>query len=182
MRVAIIPARGGSQRIPKKNIRDFHGKPIIAYSIETAKRSGMFDVVYVSTENADIAVVACKHGAEVIDRPRELAKDEVGTQIVMAHALSVIGCSRHACCIYATAPMLTSADLWRGLRQLLMSEADYAYCPGIFYWGKVSAFREGKPLDGRLVLLDGERGIDINTPADWTRAEQLYARLHEAAA
>lgn len=83
MKVAIIPARGGSVRIPRKNIKIFHGRPIISYSIDTAQRSGLFDAVYVSTEDAEIAAIARKYGAALIHRPPELAEigaPDCGTQ------------------------------------------------------------------------------------------------------
>ncbi|DAB32064.1 MAG TPA: pseudaminic acid cytidylyltransferase, partial [Sulfurospirillum sp. UBA11407] len=75
MNVAIIPARGGSKRIPKKNIKEFCGKPMIAYSIEAAKKSELFDKIVVSTDDESIAQVAKSFGAEVLKRPKELADD-----------------------------------------------------------------------------------------------------------
>ena len=73
MRVAVIPARGGSKRIPRKNIRDFAGKPIIAYSIDCAKQSGLFDRIIVSTDDEEIADVATRFG--VYYQPGEVAED-----------------------------------------------------------------------------------------------------------
>jgi CMP-N-acetylneuraminic acid synthetase len=89
MILALIPARGGSKGIPRKNIRPLLGKPLIAWSIEAAKNSKLIDVVAVSTEDAEIARVARQYGAEVIDRPKELATDEASTIDVMQHALKV---------------------------------------------------------------------------------------------
>ena len=86
--VAIIPARGGSKRIPNKNIKEFAGKPIIAYSIEVAKASGLFDRVIVSTDSESIAEVAKYYGAEIpFMRPKELADEYTGTDSVVLHAL-----------------------------------------------------------------------------------------------
>jgi len=86
--VAIIPARGGSKRIPRKNIKPFHGKPLIAYSIETALKSKLFDQIIVSTDDEEIADVAKKYGAEVpFIRPKNLADDFTGTADVINHAL-----------------------------------------------------------------------------------------------
>lgn len=192
MRVAVIPARGGSRRIPRKNIRPFHGKPIIAYSIETAKASGLFDTVYVSTEDDEIAYVAERHGAAVIYRAPHLARDAVGTQEVMAAALK----SLHgaftlgvACCIYPTCPMLTVEDLKRADRALNLPETAYAYAvaeepfgaAGWFYTGPAHNFMNDVPLvaeHSRMIPIPPERCVDINIEADWLRAERMYAALH----
>ena len=119
MIVAIIPARGGSKRIPKKNIKEFFGKPIISYSIKAAFDSKLFDKVIVSTDCDEIAQVAIKYGAEVpFIRPKELSGDFLGTHEVVGHALTWLEDSGHlieyACCIYATAPMIQVSDLIKG--------------------------------------------------------------------
>ena len=116
---AIIPARGGSKRIPKKNIKCFLGKPIIAYSIEKAIETNLFDKVIVSTDNDEIAKVAMKYGAEIpFIRPKELADDFTGTHEVISHAVKFLEASReiidYACCIYPTAPLLKKNDIVRG--------------------------------------------------------------------
>lgn len=132
MRIAIIPARGGSKRILKKNIRLFHGKPIIAYSIETAIHSGLFDHVIVSTDCPEIAKVAVRYGAQVpFLRPAALADDYCGTLAVIAHAIDAltsngIDCSE-VCCIYATAPLLQASYLQQGLNALAQADCDYAF-------------------------------------------------------
>ncbi|MDP2157359.1 MAG: pseudaminic acid cytidylyltransferase, partial [Nitrospirota bacterium] len=110
-RLAVIPARGGSKRIPLKNIRLFAGKPIIAYSIEAAKQSGLFDRIIVSTDDNEIATVAENFGAEVpFVRPKELADDFTGTNMVVKHAIQWLGDGLgpaiYVCCIYATAPFI----------------------------------------------------------------------------
>ncbi|NCC62103.1 MAG: pseudaminic acid cytidylyltransferase, partial [Verrucomicrobiae bacterium] len=109
--IAIIPARGGSKRIPRKNIRDFCGKPIIAYSIEVALQSGLFNRVIVSTDDREIADVSQRYGADIpFMRPKALADDYTGTHEVMVHALErmiALGCDAdYVCCIYPTAPFL----------------------------------------------------------------------------
>ncbi len=116
--IAIIPARGGSKRIPKKNIKNFLGKPLIAYSIETALKSELFEKVVVSTDDEKIADVAKKYGAEVLKRPKELADDFTGTADVTAHALSIYKGYEFACTIYATAPFLQVKYLKQGLEEL----------------------------------------------------------------
>lgn len=116
MKIAIIPARGGSKRIPRKNIREFCGKPLIAYSIEAAKNSGLFDHVIVSTDDAEIREIALKYGAETpFVRPAELANDHATTVPVIKQAVSWvaehIGTVEHVCCIYATAPFIQKSAL-----------------------------------------------------------------------
>jgi len=117
--VAIIPARGGSKRIPKKNIRLFHGKPIIAYSIETALKSGLFESVVVSTDSEEIAEAARGYGAKTpFMRDKDLADDYTGTDDVVLNALERLAASgnkyEYVCCIYATAPFLSPDDLCSG--------------------------------------------------------------------
>ena len=119
MIVAVIPARGGSKRIPKKNIKEFFGKPIISYSIRAAIDSQLFDKVIVSTDCENIAQVAIKYGAEVpFMRPEELSGDFLGTHEVVGHALKWLedfgDAVDFACCIYATAPMIQGTDLIKG--------------------------------------------------------------------
>ncbi len=120
--IAIIPARGGSKRIPKKNIKNFLGKPLIAYSIESALKSGLFDKVVVSTDDEEIANVAKEYGAEVLKRPKELADDFTGTGEVTKHALSIYKGYEFACTIYATAPFLQIRYLKEGIEKLEQNE------------------------------------------------------------
>lgn len=196
MRVAIIPARGGSQRIPRKNIRLFHGKPIIAYSIETARASGLFDAIYVSTEDPKVADIALDCCAIVIHRPAALAEinaPDCGTQEVTRHALMALNITDgEACCIYATAPLMHPVDLYRGYRALMSdprSTFSFAVAldplrdAGQWYWGRVPAFLSREPLDMNGVsvwknAIPDDRVCDINTPEDWQLAEEMYAALH----
>lgn len=128
MNIAIIPARGGSKRIPKKNIRDFAGKPLIAYSIEAAKQSGLFDDIIVSTDCEHIAEIALANGATYfVKRDDSLSNDQIGTFPVVQHALSVYQENANpvdfVCCIYATAPFLEASYLQAGLNSLVASPA-----------------------------------------------------------
>ena len=130
--VAVIPARGGSKRIPKKNIRLFHGKPLIAYSIETALQSGLFDKVIVSTDDETIASTAREYGADVpFLRPKTLADDYTGTAAVTEHALQWLESHGEryafACTIYATAPLLKLRYLIEGYERLKESDAVHAF-------------------------------------------------------
>lgn len=117
--IAIIPARGGSKRIPKKNIKDFLGKPIIAYSIEIAINCKLFNKVIVSTDDEEIKDVAIKYGAEVpFIRPKEIADDFTGTHEVIGHAVKWLEDNGekmdYVCCVYPTAPLIEKDDLKKG--------------------------------------------------------------------
>lgn len=197
MKIAIIPARAGSQRIPGKNKRMFHGQPIIKYSIDTAKASGLFDLIVVSTDDHEIASIASARGALAVYRDADYAKDEVGTQSVISHCLDQIKAVQpdYVCGIYATAPLLLPDDLRRGYR--ILSEAQekpghtlhYAmavneeplFDAGLFYWGTTRAFLDRKPLitaHTAMIPISKKYVCDINTEDDWERAEQMYAELH----
>lgn len=131
MNIAVIPARGGSKRIPGKNIRNFCGKPIIAYSIEAALQSGVIDRVVLSTDDERIAEVAREYGAETpFVRPAELADDITPTVPVIRHAVQWVlanwGPVARVCCIYATAPFITAADL-RGAYERLVHDGVTGY-------------------------------------------------------
>jgi N-acylneuraminate cytidylyltransferase len=179
MNVAIIPARGGSKRVPRKNIRAFCGKPMLAWSVEAALASGCFDRIVVSTDDDEIADVALAHGIEVpFRRPAELADDHAGTVAVIAHAVRWLQASgtavEFACCLYATAPFVTAQDLRDGLAALQATDADYAFPVTHFDYPPQRALR----LDGhgRARLLQPElaaaRSQDLE-PA-WHDAGQFY--------
>ena len=130
--VAIIPARGGSKRIPKKNIKLFHGKPLIAYSIEVAIKSKLFDKVIVSTDDEEIAEIAKEFGAEVpFLRPKELSDDFTGTGAVINHAINFLKQQGEnidfVCTIYATAPLLQEKYLIKAYERLKNSNAKNAF-------------------------------------------------------
>jgi pseudaminic acid cytidylyltransferase len=189
--ICIIPARGGSRRIPGKNWRDFHGKPIIQYSIETAIRSGLFDHVVVSTDHEKIAEISHRAGAVVVWRPAALAEDQVGTQEVASCTLAMYRTTlKHACCIYPTAPMMTPSDLDIGRTILKNNEgrADFAMSVGTeplrdagqWYWGTAEAFlNRRKLITHRTIMMPipETRVCDINTEQDWQSAENMYAAL-----
>lgn len=132
MNVAIIPARGGSRRIPDKNIKLFAGKPIIAYSIEAAAASGLFDKIFVSTDSEKIAFIAKEHGAEIpFMRPRELSDDFTPTSVVLLHALEWMESqgsrAKFVCCIYATAPFIKPEYLKKGYRLIMREKVSAAF-------------------------------------------------------
>jgi pseudaminic acid cytidylyltransferase len=174
MRIAVIPARGGSKRIPRKNVRPFHGRPMIAWSIEAARTSGLFEHVLVSTEDAEIAALAEREGAAVpFVRPAELADDFATTMEVMAHATAWTVAQQWApsavCCIYPAAPLIQSDDLRRGL-ELLESGADFAFAAAPVDNTVFRAFRELP--DGGLAMLFPEHAA--------TRSQDLPEALRDA--
>lgn len=130
--LAIIPARGGSKRIPRKNIKEFLGKPIIAYSIEVALKSGLFDEIMVSTEDQEIAAIARQYGADVpFLRSNETANDFATSDDVLREVIRRYGeLGRHfdnMCCIYATAPLVRSQDIQIAYERLLSSSFNLVY-------------------------------------------------------
>ena len=223
MKVAIIPARGGSKRIPRKNIKPFAGKPMIGYAIDAALESGQFDRVIVSTDDSEIAEIARERGAELpFMRPAELADDHTPTVPVIQHAIQA--CNElgwgvaHACCIYPGVPFIQAADLATAFDLLEASGSEEYVFPvalfpsaiqralrrtedgkvapfnpehaltrtqdlepgyydaGQFYWGAAAAWLAGLTIHahGRAIILPEWRVVDIDTPEDWERAEQLY--------
>lgn len=230
MRLAVIPARGGSKRIPRKNIRLFAGQPMIAYAIEAARRAAVFSRIIVSTDDLEIAAAAARHGAEVpFMRPACLADDHTPTIPVVAHAIDALGQqgwhASQVCCIYPGVPMLQADDVRAGLEMLdegrsayvfpvvafaspiqraLRRKADGATAPlhpeyaatrtqdlelayhdaGQFYWGDAEAWQQGLGLHthGRTLVVPEWRAVDIDTPADWERAEALFRVFAEQAA
>ncbi|WP_050463158.1 pseudaminic acid cytidylyltransferase [Herbaspirillum autotrophicum] len=175
MKIAVIPARGGSKRIPRKNIREFCGKPMIAHSILAAQNCGLFDQVIVSTDDSEIAEIAKKWGADVpFIRPPELSDDFVGTTDVVAHA-SKWAMEHHldveaVCCIYATAPFMTPDDLGRGLDALNSHDWAYAFSVTEFAAPIFRSFKAG--LAG---------GVEMFFPEYFsTRSQDLPLAFHDA--
>jgi pseudaminic acid cytidylyltransferase len=189
MNIAIIPARGGSKRIPRKNIRDFEGKPIIVYSIETALVSALFNRVVVSTDDDEIGQIAAAYGADVLHRPAKLADDNTGTQEVIRHACIHLTLNQQdlVCGIYPTAPMMIAGDLLRGMQEVANMEAHFAFSVGTdplhdagqFYWGRVRSFIDRLPLyteRAAMIPINNMRVCDINTEEDWQWALAQYRR------
>lgn len=175
MKIAVIPARGGSKRIPLKNIRPFAGKPIIAYSIAAARASGLFERILVSTDDARIADVARAAGAEVpFVRPAALADDRTGTNAVVRHAVEWtngqgVGAT-HVCCIYATAPFLDAARLREGLDKLVASGCAFAFSVTSFPYPVQRALRiDG---EGRIAPMFPEHAL--------ARSQDLEPAYHDA--
>jgi N-acylneuraminate cytidylyltransferase len=154
--LAIIPARGGSKRIPDKNIRPFCGRPIMAHSIEAARATGLFERIMVSTDSEKIAAVALAHGAELpFLREARLSDDKAGIDAVIADVLQryrAMGQEfAYACCLFATAALVQPADIRRGLEAMREADARMSLSVTTFPY---CIFR-GLKLDeaGRAVLI-----------------------------
>ncbi len=176
MKLAVIPARGGSKRIPRKNIKSFAGKPIIAWSIEAALQSQCFDHVIVSTDDHEIAEVAQQSGASVpFMRPATLADDHTATIPVVRHAIEWFMAEvmepAEVCCIYATAPFVQPEDLQKGL-ELLVAAADCNYA--------FSVTSYPFPIQRAIRITDGERVAMFNPEHFNTRSQDLEDAWHDA--
>ena len=157
MNLAVIPARGGSKRIPRKNIKLFSGKPMIAWSIEAAQESKLFDRIIVSTDDIEIASIAKEYGADApFVRPAELSDDYTGTGPVVMHTID--WCIRkgfdpkRVCCIYATAPFIQVDDIVRGIETMEKFGADFAFSITSFAFAIQRALKLRS--DGRVEMFD----------------------------
>ncbi len=175
MNLAIIPARGGSKRIPGKNIKSFAGKPLIAYSIDAAIASGLFNKIIISTDSEEVAEIAKAYGADVpFIRPKELSNDIVGTRPVTNHAIKF--CieqfykPKFCCCIYATAPFLQANYLRQGLDSLKQnSEKSFAF--------SVTSF----PFPVQRALIKSPAGVLPMFPESINqRSQDLEEAYHDA--
>ena len=175
MKVAIIPARGGSKRIPGKNIKQFAGKPIIGWAINAATESGLFDRIIVSTDDSDIAEVAVEYGAEVpFLRPSELSDDHAGIIEVVQHAIGWMRKEHipveYVCCILATAPFLRADALSLAFEKLIESKASYAF--------SVTAYPF--PIQ-RAIRIDSTGRVEALSPENITvRSQDLEEVYHDA--
>ena len=178
MNICVIPARGGSKRIPRKNIKLFCGKPIIAWSIHSAQKSGCFEKVVVSTDDEEIADTALSFGAEVpFLRPKELADDLASTRDVIVSAIDYFEkggiAFSNVCCLYATAPFVTSEDIRTGLIRLntLESEGLYIFPITRFEYPHQRAIR---------VNQIGHRSSMIDPSMFSVRSQDLEPLFHDA--
>jgi pseudaminic acid cytidylyltransferase len=175
MRVAVIPARGGSKRIPRKNIKIFCGKPMLVWSVEAALKSGCFDQVIVSTDDVEVADVALQYGAQVpFMRPKALSDDHTGTTAVITHAINWLAEQsqkpEQVCCLYATAPFVSPIDLSNGLTVLTDTGADYAFSVTSYAFPIQRAMRI--TASGRVAMFNP---VNFNT-----RSQDLEEAYHDA--
>ncbi len=175
MRLCVIPARGGSKRIPRKNIKIFNGKPMIAYSIEAAIQSECFDKVIVSTDDKEIALVAESYGAEIpFFRPEELSNDHAGTLPVIKHAIDWFDQSGLApsevCCLYATAPFVKKETINEAYQQLKTSKAEYCFTVTSFPF----------PVQRSVIVTERNRLQMLYPEYFSTRSQDLEETYHDA--
>lgn len=173
MTVCVIPARGGSKRIPLKNIRVFAGKPMIAWSIVAAQDAGCFDRIIVSTDSDDIADVARQYGAEVpFTRDDTLSNDITPTVPVIADAIRRMdmGSDTPVCCLYATAPFARGKDLKSGLDVLLDEAPDFVVSVTTFAFPIQRALRKSET--GRVEMFSPQHAL--------TRSQDLEESWHDA--
>jgi pseudaminic acid cytidylyltransferase len=172
MNIAIIPARGGSKRILKKNIREFNNKPIIAWSIQAALESGCFDRVIVSTDSKEIASTAKLFGAEVpFLRDKNLSDDHTPTLPVISDAISQLEDEiEFACCIYPTAPFVKPDDISKGLKIIMEQKVDFVF----------TATKYNYPIQ-RALRLDQDGTVSMLQPdQENVRSQDLEDTFHDA--
>ena len=175
MNLCVIPARGGSKRIPRKNVREFCGKPMIQYPIDAALESALFDHVVVSTDCEEIAKIAGQLGAEVpFSRPAELSDDHAPTVPVIAHAIEACESlgwkSGNVCCIYPCTPFLKTEDLRHALDVLTSSGANYCF--------PVTPFPH--PIQRAVKRDDLDRLSPFFPEYERVRSQDLEAAYHDA--
>ncbi len=175
MKVCIIPARGGSKRIPKKNIKPFCTKPMIAYSIEAAQKSQCFDKILVSTDDSEIANIAKSLGAEVpFIRPDELSNDYTATLPIIKHAIDWIednvGSVSYVCCLYATAPFVKFDYIKSAYKQLLETKSNYCFTVTKYVF----------PIQRAVKITNNQRLQMFNPDFFATRSQDLEEAYHDA--
>ena len=173
MSICLIPARGGSKRIPRKNIRDFCGKPMIAWPIRAAIDSGCFERIVVSTDDDEIGEAAEACGAEApFRRGAELADDHTPTAPVIADAIARLGVSDHTpvCCLYATSPFVSVADLRAGQELLEETGAPFVLSVTTYAFPIQRALR--RDASGRVEMFDPAQML--------TRSQDLEEAWHDA--
>lgn len=173
--LCIIPARGGSKRIPRKNIKDFLGKPIIAYSIETAMQSELFAEIMVSTDDQEIAHIAQQYGAKVpFMRSLENADDHATTMDVLQEVVEQYQKTGrefdYICCIYPTAPLMQVDHLKQGYKKLLTFSSDSVLPVAAFSYPIWRGLKKG--TDGQLEMLFAQYAA--------TRSQDLPKVYHDA--
>ena len=163
--IAVIPARGGSKRLPRKNIIDFNGKPIIAYSIQHALESGLFDRVVVSTEDQEIASIAEQYGARISLRPESLATDQAGVVDVCLHVIAKKEKNGRIydvlSCLYATSPLRNTDDIIKTVEPVLKRECDFSMALTHYHFSPHQALRRGEddflqPVWPEMILMKSQ--------------------------
>ena len=179
MNIAVIPARGGSKRILNKNIKNFCGKPLIAWSIQIALQSNLFDKIFISTENQDIIKISKKYGAEVpFIRPLNLSDDFSTTDDVMQHAAIWIKSNfqniNSICCIYATAPFLSIEDLSQGLNTFNTGKFNYVFSATDYSASIFRSFNYSKKEGIKMFFPENYEKRSQDLPNAYHDAGQFY--------
>ena len=174
MNICVIPARGGSKRIPQKNIKDFNGRPIISYSIEAALNSNCFDRVIVSSDDRDIINISKQYGAEApFIRPAVLSDDYVGIIPVVKHAIEKIENKKNSvenvCCLFATAPFIRSEVIFNAFTKFAQSNAKYCFSITSFPF----------PIQ-RALKISKKRVKMFNPDFYYSRSQDLEKSYHDA--
>jgi CMP-N-acetylneuraminic acid synthetase len=205
MILGVTPARGGSKGIPRKNLKPIAGRPLLAWTIEAAKKSRLLDRYVVSTEDAEIAEVARKHGAEVLDRPKELATDEATTLSVLQHVLSRVPADTIVL-LQATSPIRDPDLIDRCIQRFLDTSADslatgfackyveygknefrrqeipgFFYDDGNVYVMRADLLRKGDRYGQCIerMMLDREQNVDVDDAFDFWMAEQILEKRRD---
>ncbi len=175
MNICVIPARGGSKRIPRKNIKSFCGRPMISYSITAALESNCFDYIVCSTDDKEIAAIARKYGAKTpFFRPDNLSDDYTGTAAVVAHAIEYFQSQGSqidlVCCIYATAPFIQTEDIRKSLEQIQSNDIDYCF----------SATSYPFPIQRSIKIIQNNRCEMFQPEMFSKRSQDLEEAYHDA--
>lgn len=206
MILGVIPARGGSKAIPRKNIKTIAGKPLIAWTIEAAKESKLLDRFVVSTEDAEIAQISREYGSEIVDRPGELATDEAATLSALQHAISLIKADT-VVVLQPTSPVRGKGLIDTCIRRFQEAQADnlatgfickfmeygtysqrrqdlkgFFYDDGNVYVLKAGLIKDGREFGDKVerVLIEREQNIEIDDEFDFWIAEQILLKRCKA--
>ncbi|EHD9160295.1 pseudaminic acid cytidylyltransferase [Campylobacter jejuni] len=175
--LCIIPARGGSKRIPRKNIIDFLGKPLIAYSIENALNSGIFDEVILSSDDEEIIEVALKYGAKApFIRDKKLSDDYTSSTAVVQNAIKILQSQNkiydHVCCLYATAPLLNKDILKQAYEKFIQNQSKFLFAATEFEY----------PIQRAFYLNENNQVYMFDEKHYKSRSQDLIKAYHDAGA
>lgn len=174
MSICIIPARGGSKRIPRKNIKNFCGKPMLAYAIETAQASQLFERIIISTDDSEIADIARQYGADVLQRPVELANDYATTVAVIRHAIEQLPSVDNVCCIYPCTPLLKPNDLAQSFSLWQNSNSLYCFPMLAFESNILRSLKIDSDNKVSSVFAENEQSRTQDLPEAYFDAGQFY--------
>jgi len=195
MKIAVIPARGGSKRIPKKNIKNFCGQPIISLAIRAAQKTKIFDKIIVSTDSKIIAKIARKYRAEVpFLRPKKLSDDKTGTAEVIAHAIKWLKKNNYkptaVCCIYPTSALIFPKDIKDAYKKFSSGKWNYVFSATSFVTQIQKAFQKNKKRGLKMFFpkMSNKRSQDFKKayhdaalfywgkPESWIKNKKIYSK------